>query len=97
MQVRFITPAAQEFLAAVDFYETQAPGLGNDFILDVEGSLRLIQEFPHLGSPGPAGTRRIHLHRFPYSIVYRPEEDLLRVIAVEHQRRRPGFWMDRLQ
>jgi hypothetical protein len=28
--------------------------------------------------------------------VYRPEDDLLRVIAVEHQRRRPGFWMGRL-
>jgi hypothetical protein len=26
------------------------------------------------------------LHRFPYSIVYRAEEELLRVIAVEHQR-----------
>jgi plasmid stabilization system protein ParE len=97
MRVQFLTPAAQEFLAAVDFYETQASGLGNDFILDVEDSLRLAQEFPSLGSPGPAGTRRIHLHRFPYSVVYRPEEGLLRVIAIEHQRRRPGFWMDRLQ
>jgi plasmid stabilization system protein ParE len=97
MRVQFITPAVQEFLAAVDFYETQASGLGNDFILDVEDSLRLIEEFPNLGSTGPADTRRIHLHRFPYSIVYLAEEDLLRVIAVEHQRRRPGFWIDRLQ
>jgi len=97
MQVHFIAPAAQELLAAVDFYEAQAPGLGNDFILDVEGSLNLIKEFPNLGSSGPVGTRLIHLHRFPYSIVYRPEDDLLRVIALEHQRRRPGFWIDRLQ
>jgi plasmid stabilization system protein ParE len=97
MRVQFITPAAQEFLAAVDFYETQPPGLGNDSILDVEDSPKLIQEFPNLGSTGPAGARRIHLHRFPCSVVYRPEEELLRVIAVEHQRRRPGFWMNRLK
>ena len=96
MQIQFITPASQEFLAAVDFYEGQAPGLGEEFILDVEASLRLIGDFPNLGSRGPAGTRRIHLRRFPYSLVYRPEADVLRIIAVEHQRRRPGFWMDRV-
>ena len=96
MRAEFLTPANQEFLAAADFYEAQAPGLGEDFILDIEASLKLITEFPNLGSRGPASTRRIHLHRFPYSLVYRPERDVLRVIAVEHQRRRPGFWMDRI-
>jgi len=52
MRVQFITPAAQEFLAAVDFYETQAPGLGNEFILDVADSLILAQEFPPSALPG---------------------------------------------
>jgi len=96
MRAEFLTPANQEFLAAIDFYEAQAPGLGEDFIRDVEASLKLITDYPNLGSRGPAGTRRIHLHRFPYSLVYRPEAKVLRVIAVEHQRRRPGFWMDRV-
>ena len=95
MRAHFLTPASQEFLEAVDYYEGQAPGLGKDLILDVEGSLNLIFEFPNLGSPGPAGTRRIHLHRFPYSLVYRIEPEVLRVIAFEHHRRRPGFWKDR--
>jgi len=80
----------------VDFYEARAPGLGRDFILDVEGCLELISAFPNLGTPGPAGTRRIHLQRFPYSLAYRLEERLLRVIAVEHQRRSPGYWLGRL-
>ena len=77
MRVHFLTPASQEFLAAIDYYESQAPGLGEDFIVDLEGSLELISEFPNLGSRGPAGTRRIHLHRFPYSLVYRSEADVL--------------------
>lgn len=96
MQAQFLTPASQEFLAAVDFYEAQAPGLGDDFILDVECSLRLLAEFPGLGSRGPAGTRRIPLHRFPFSLVYILEPDTIRVVAVEHQRRRPGYWRDRV-
>jgi toxin ParE1/3/4 len=96
VRIEFLSPAAQEFLATVDFYEAQASGLGREFILDVETSLELISEFPNLGTPGPAATRRIHLHRFPYSLVYRLEDRLLRVIAVEHQRRRPGFWLGRV-
>ncbi len=28
MRAEFLTPANQEFLAAADFYEAQAPGLG---------------------------------------------------------------------
>ncbi len=59
MRVQFLTPASQEFLAAIDFYEVQAPGLGEDFILDVEGSLKLLADFPNLGARGPAETRRI--------------------------------------
>jgi len=93
--VQFLTPASQEFLAAIDYYEAQAPGLGEEFILDVEDSLKLLADFSNLSSRGPAKTRRIHLHRFPYSLVYRSETDVLRIIAVEHQRRRPGFWKDR--
>ena len=96
MRVEFLTPASDEFLAGVDFYESEAPGLGAEFIRDVEASIELISEFPSLGSPGPQETRRIHLHRFPYSLVYRRESDLLRVIAVEHHRRKPGFWKDRV-
>jgi hypothetical protein len=28
--------------------------------------------------------------------VYRLEPDVLRVIAVEHHRRKPGFWKERI-
>ncbi len=96
MRVEFLTPAREEFWGGVDFYESEAPGLGAEFIRDVEASIELISELPSLGSPGPQETRRIHLHHFPYSLVYRREPDLLRVIAVEHQRRKPGFWKDRV-
>jgi len=96
MRVEFLTPASGEFLAGADFYEPEAPGLGAEFIQYVEASTKLITEFPSLDSPGPQDTRRIHLYRFPYSLVYRREPDLLRVIAVEHHKRKPGFWKGRI-
>ncbi len=96
MRVDFITPALEEFLGAIEFYRDQAPRLGEDFIGDVERSIELFTEFPSLGSPAPSATRRVHLSRFPYSLVYQVVDDVVRVIAVEHQSRRPGFWRDRV-
>lgn len=39
---------------------------------------------------------RFHLlRRFPYSIVYRVENELVIVVAVAHARRRFGYWKNR--
>ena len=36
--------------------------------------------------------RRVRLARFPYLIVYVPRADASVVVAVAHQKRRPGYW-----
>jgi len=41
------------------------------------------------------GTRHYLLRRFPYSIVYREMSGVVRVVAVAHGRRRPGYWINR--
>ena len=64
MRVEFLTPANQEFLAAIDYYQARAPGLGEDFILDVEASLELITEADGLDSGG-IEFRVILFHRRP--------------------------------
>ena len=44
------------------------------------------------------GTRRYLMKRFPYFVVYRALElsNKLQVIAVAHERRKPGYWRPRL-
>ena len=69
---------------------------GEAFVGDVERSIALFTEFPSLGSPAPSATRRVRLSRFPYSLVYQVADDVIRVIAVEHQNRLPGFWRGRV-
>ena len=96
MRVEFITPALEEFFGAIEFYRDQAPGLGEAFVGDVERSIALFTEFPSLGSPAPPATRRVRLSRFPYSLVYQVADYVIRVIAVEHQNRLPGFWRGRV-
>src|SRR5882724_6270433 len=36
------------------------------------------------------------LHRFPFSVVYAVEANLVLVIAIAHHGRRPGYWTQRL-
>jgi hypothetical protein len=33
--------------------------------------------------------------RFPYSIVYKEAADKIMIVAIAHQRRRPGYWRRR--
>ena len=96
MKVLFLEPAREEFSEAVTFYEEQASGLGAEFIAELEESIGSLETTPALGAPYIGETRRIPLHRFPYSIVYLVEDDNLVILAVAHQRRQPGHWKDRI-
>ena len=91
-------PAARdELLEAAARYEEQADGLGERFADEVERAVRFVDEHPGLGTPlGEKGTlRRWTLRRFPYYVIYRAEADALYILAVAHQRRRPGYWRNR--
>lgn len=100
LPVRFSTEAASELLAAAIWYDEQQPGLGQTFIDAVETALRLLAEWPVSGVPVPGvasglDIRRIPVARFPYHLPYVAIEDHVRVLAVAHDRRRPGYWARR--
>lgn len=95
-EASFLPAARAEFLAAAEYYEAASPGLGVEFIEDVERAVRRLTTFPKHGSPYVAGTRRLGLRRFPFDIVYLEVESTLVVVAVAHQRRAPFYWRPRL-
>ena len=72
-------------------------GLGEALEEEVRSAVGMILEFPE-ASPvvTPEGARRKNLRRFPYSFYYVIEPDVIRIMAVAHQRRLPGYWIDRL-
>jgi hypothetical protein len=41
------------------------------------------------------GTRKFVLQRFPFNIFYLSRETEIVVVAVAHQKRRPGYWSSR--
>lgn len=96
MKVEFAPAARQELVASVRWYLTEAGALhAGDFEREVVRSLALLARLPELGTPGPRSTRSIPLRRYPYSLHYRVEPDAIRILAVAHHSRRPGYWAKR--
>lgn len=86
----------REIVGALEYYEGQASGLASALDADVTRSLEFVVANPLLGSPFQSGTRRVLLHRFPYTIVYKALADEILVVALAHQKQRPGYWRDRV-
>ena len=91
-------PAARiELNEAVDYYEELQPGLGYEFLEEVYGAIARILEYPDAWNRCSPRARRCLANRFPYGVIYQPKTDHIRILAVAHSHRRPGFWRDRLE
>jgi toxin ParE1/3/4 len=98
--IRFEPEAREEFLAAIDWYEARDSELGPRFLAAVERALESIQYAPEaypvaLSEEHRSAARRKRLEGFPYAIVYLAFPQEIRILAVAHGRRRPGYWIDR--
>jgi plasmid stabilization system protein ParE len=89
---RFLPPAEEEMTEASLVYEAECTGLGVKFLDDVQRVIDAVREHPKLGTPVADGLRRALLRRFPFSLIYSEEPAAVLVVAVAHQRRRPGYW-----
>lgn len=98
MDVEFLEPAAQEFNEAIAFYNIQRQGLGQEFAKEVENTIERIKQNPEAWTTVSSSkrARRCLTRRFPYSLIYQIRSDMLLIVAVWHQRRRPRSWQERL-
>ena len=94
----FHPDARAELCAAVAYYEQQRPGLGRDLQREVERTINRIQQHPQsFLQHDEAGLRKCFVRRFPYTIFYLEHADQIWIAAVAHQRRRPGYWRNRIR
>lgn len=101
MLVRFEDEARVEYRESGRWYEARVTGLGLQFFDEVDATLRQVIAFPKTGSrvprvPSDLPVRRLAVKRFPYHVIYLETADALRVLAIAHDRRRPGYWRERL-
>lgn len=96
MNITFNPVARQELVETARWYANEGGALrAGDFKKEVQRSLKLIVEHPALGAHAASHTRSLLVHRYPYSVIYRIEGDILRVLAIAHHGRRPGYWAGR--
>jgi plasmid stabilization system protein ParE len=84
-------------MRAIKWHSAQRPGLGDEFVLAVEEAVQRARRVPEAGSPHLYGTRRMLVERFHYDLVYVLRGELVLIISVAHQRRKPGYWRKRLK
>ncbi len=77
------------------WYESQRPGLGEEFLRAVITAAVQIAQTPGLHAAIHQTTRRTPLRRFPYGLFYRATDDLVLVFACMHAGRDPNQWMRR--
>lgn len=80
---------------AARFYEARVPGLGRDFLAEIERCFDQISAMPEAGQLIYGKFRRRLVMRFPYSVVYELLPDAILVVAIAHQSQRPGYWRQR--
>jgi plasmid stabilization system protein ParE len=95
MKLEFHPDAEMELIEAASYYEARVAGLGERLGREVRRTTALLLEHPEVGSKIEPDLRRFALDRFPYTIIYSVSRDVLYVLAVAHQSRRPGYWRSR--
>lgn len=100
-QFQFLPLAESELAEAMTHYEAAKEGLGTEFGAELLHAIYLLLDNPFAGKiahlPATVAYREYLLRRFPYRMIYRIEGDVLLIVAIIYQGRRPGYWRNRVQ
>jgi plasmid stabilization system protein ParE len=96
MRIHFLKLAQSEVDDAFSWYDSQAHGLGIQFLDDLDRAVRRIAAFPFANAEIEDGLRRCLLSKFPYGVIYVLESEAIIIVAVAHLHREPRYWIDRL-
>lgn len=82
---------------AVDWYAAKFPLAAEALVIAIGEAIRLVRTLPRAWPllRGRAGVRGKVIPRLGYTVIYLEREDEIVILAVAHQRRRPGYWARR--
>ena len=99
--VRFEDEADAEYRLAGRWYEERREHLGIEFFDAVDATVDHIVATPQAGGlvprvPSELPVRRRAVARYPYHVIYIEAATEIRILAIAHDRRKPGYWHTRL-
>ena len=96
MRVSLHPEAVEDLREAAGFYRERAgASLSRSLLDEFERSVNALRAHPGIGAAWRANIRRLAMKRFPYWIIYAISGDEVRILAVAHHSRRPGYWRRR--
>jgi plasmid stabilization system protein ParE len=96
MTVRFHPAALAELRETRLWYEERSPLSASAFAREIAFAVSRFAKAPGRFPQADHGTRKVALRRFPYNLFVRVGAEEAVVVAVAHQKRRPGYWSGRL-
>lgn len=100
MRVEFHPEADAEFVAALEWYDNELPGLGSTFLARVNAAVSAVMAMPRAAPHWPGlesqSVRRVLMRQFPFALVYTLRDQVLFIVAVAHLKRSPGYWLHRV-
>ena len=93
-----LTPQAErDFKGAYDWYENQDTGLGKEFARCVDVKITSVLRSPYQHQVVYKKIiRRAIVNRFPFSIYFVEQKDVISVFAILRQHRDPQSWKSRI-
>ena len=95
IKYRYLSPARGELRNAALYYRERSRLVALSFLRSVQDAIDQIVEFPESAPVIRGQVRGKTVSRFPYTLMYRVESNVILVLAVAHQRQRPEYWFDR--
>jgi plasmid stabilization system protein ParE len=96
MKIEILGLAQQELEDAMLFYELEQRGLGRRFKREVRHAIDRIKMYPKAWPMERGEVRKCFVHKFPYNVLYSVHHQTITILAIAHQHRKPGYWIDRI-
>ena len=87
--------ADTEIVDAVNWYKSRSLTAADGLAVAFERTVEMIRQYPELYPLYDDTHRFARLKKYPYSIVYKTDGVTVRVIAIPHDKQRPGYWAGR--
>ncbi len=96
MRAEFHPEATAELSASADWYAERSCESSRNFLVAIDVAISSILNDPASFAFIDDQHQSCSTIGFPYQIVFRNDVDRIRVLAVAHTKRRPGYWLRRI-
>ena len=94
-QVILHPAAEEEILEALDWYAQRSGLAARAFVHELSSMVLLARRSPESWPRAFGDVRRVVFPHYPFQLMFRAKSDMIEIVAVAHQRRRPFYWRNR--